>query len=595
MMPVLLKPNPCDDPQCRTAWACYGAAQLLDMMGLSYVTAQDGEAYDDSLVIAPASGQICVNAVPNAAPECGPIEPLLRVVLQAELTPDPLELFTPAQSGPATCKTGADECDDRDEGACPPHRPIHCSLPLLGGGCGLGGNRPTGTLYGTDAACTPRGPLLLIDEAGRDSLRISFNAAVFETVGLYLSRFSWPANPGFTGFVRVVDDLWEALEDRWGGRPIVSEWQQVIAALVRHCYRRLGLPMATAWQHPAHQRQVKLHGLLLSHDVDSVYAAPHFRGRGDQSGNSHFNFDRWMALERRFDIRSAFYLFSPDPQHDYWLPNPAYRLSDSAVLRAASSLTEAGWEIAPHALGYRNADEVAAEVARFRQVTGVAPAGTRNHHLKHEAESPAHKAAAGLRYDSTWYAEQTASSFLCGTVLPFAPLDCATCRPLPLWEFPFVIEDGIVSGCYGGEATERSTSDAVVDGARALDYILAHHGYVCFNWHQRVFALRTGRQEEGDSWVTMLEGLMDYYRARARQWWNPLPRELADFWSRRSAVRIEADAGQVQVRNLGASDCLDFVLALDRPLPGTTKAPGLGLWCLPLPLAAGQMQTVQCR
>ncbi len=354
--------------------------------------------------------------------------------------------------------------------------------------------------------------------------------------------------------------------------------------------------MATRWFHPAIDGEIKFNGMLLTHDVDSVYADRAFRGRQDQSDNPHFNFARWRELESRFGIKSAFYFFSPAPTQQYWLPTPGYLVTEEPVMQAAQKLAEKGWEIAPHELGHRTADEVAAEVAYFEQVTGHKPLGTRNHYLTNWPDSLKYKAAAGLLYDSTWYAEQTDTAFLCGTVLPYAPLDTATGRPLDIWEFGFVIEDGIVTGCYGA-GTERGTKEAIADGTRGLDIIIAGSGYACFNWHQRTFARQTELQQAPDTWVSILEGLLEYYQAHAPRWWNPLPGELARFWSRRQAVEVESRAGEIVVRNTADDDCTDLVLALHgeaaRAIPGAENVPGRGVSCIAAGLAADEEKTIR--
>jgi hypothetical protein len=395
---------------------------------------------------------------------------------------------------------------------------------------------------------------------GEGGWRIWLNAPVLETIGLYLSRYSWDANPGFERFVKYIDVLWSVLQPRWGAVPVVSEYQRVFERILSACYGKLGLPMVTTWYHPAINGQIMRNGLLLSHDVDSVYKSPEFRGRDDQTGNAHWNFSKWEDVENKFGVKSVFYLFSPSPDETYWLDRPGYLLSDGPVLDAALRLAQGGWEIAPHCLGHATAREVAAEIEHFRQLTGVMPPGTRNHYLKHKAPSLNYKAAGGLRYDSTWYAEQTNSSFLCGTVLPHAPLNAATGMDADIWEFAFVVEDGIVMGCYGTDHA-RTTEDAVDEGRVCVDQIIARNGYVCLNWHQRTFDRMSADDGPGaDNWVETYQGIIEYYQSNAAMWWNPLPGQLADFWSRRSDVVIESDGGEVVVSNAGASDFEELVV-----------------------------------
>jgi len=590
MLPVIITPRHTDDPQLQSTWAYYGARQLLDMIGLSYVEAAPGDDHEATLVIDPASGQICVNCEPSPGPDYGEVWPILRVELQAEFTPD-----SPLPPGEGSGVRGNKAVTPLPPGEGPGVRAPD-SLPVFGGVRDIQGDVACGVLRYVEAKYGEQGPLFVVQHVGDGAFRIIFNAPIFETIGLYLSRFSWAGNPGYKSFVRYIDVLWAALEDKWGARPVVSDYQDIFTAILRHCYDRLGLVLATKWFHPAIDGEIKFNAMLLTHDVDSVYADSGFRGQQDQSDNPHFNFARWQELESRFGIKSAFYFFSPAPTHQYWLPTPGYLVTDEPVMQAARELAESGWEIAPHELGHRTAEEVAAEVAYFEHVTGRKPPGTRNHYLTNWPDSLKYKAAAGLLYDSTWYAEQTDTSFLCGTVLPYAPLDTASGRPLDIWEFAFVIEDGIVTGCYGAD-TERGTKEAIADGARGLDIIIARSGYACFNWHQRTFARQTELQHAPDSWVSILEGLLEYYQARAPRWWNPLPGQLAQFWSRRQAAQVESRPGEIVVRNSADDDCPDLVLALHgeagRAIRGAEKVPGRGISCIAAGLAADEEKTIR--
>jgi len=145
----------------------------------------------------------------------------------------------------------------------------------------------------------------------------------------------------------------------------------------------------------------------------------------------------------------------------------------------------------------------------------------------------------------------------------------------------------------------RDTAEAIADGARGLDAIIAHNGYACFNWHQRTFAMKTALQSEPDNWVTILEGLLDHYQTHAAKWWNPLPGELARFWSHRAEVHIESTPECILVRNLDHEDCnalpnADFVLALhtDAQIAGGEPVPQCGVVCLPAGVEAGEQRRI---
>lgn len=563
MIPVVVESSNPRDPSLASTWASYGARQACEMIGLPYACVDSKEEYDDSLVIAPAHNALYVNCHPDGPAPTHSIMPVLRFQMQADCSPDSLQN----------------------------------ALPVLGGALDVEEGEFHGRLLTVEGS-REEGPFYAVQHDGKKALRIVFNAPVFETIGIYLSRFSWPDNPGYNGFVRYVDLLWQALPQRWRRRPVVAEYLWFLRSLFLQCYKHLGLPMATCWPHPCVQGEIKHHGLVATHDVDSVHEKAKFRGQADHPQNAHFNFSKWKTLESSLGIKSAFYFFSPDPQKDYWT-EPGYTIDEPAVRRAAIDLAQEGWEIAPHELGYCTADEIQAEIAHFQAVTGHAPAGTRNHVLKNVASTLKWKANAGLIYDSTWYAEQTATNFLCGTVYPFAPMDANNGGALPLWEFPFVIEDGIVHRVYGA-GEPRTTEEAIEDGRRGLRHILDHYGYACFNWHQRTFARTSIYRGETDNWVTALEHLVKYFQEQSGCWWNPLPAELADFWTRRSSISIEVASGVVEATNTGVKDCRDLVIALqniDAELEGAQRiSVGMDtdIFLANVPVAPGETKTLNC-
>ncbi len=588
MKPLVIHPGA--DAASGALWAFYGATQLLDMLGVAYDVAADADAADGppAICLDPARSALGVNVWPaeHLPASDDPADDFCVVQHQVEPASDPLGLLR----------------------GCP------ASLPLFGpASCGVEHSEveAAGVIRRlTDGQ--PVGALVYLRQLQDDRLLLRLGGPVFETVGLYLSRYSWPARPEMElhRFVHQIDDLWdEVLRQRWGQRPVVSDYAVLLANLLAWCFATHDLPLVTAWPHPFREGQIRRHGMLVSHDVDQVYADAEFREpEGDQSVNPSFNFERWRHLESSLGLKSVFFFMSPDPEREYWC-TPGYTIRDRPVLEAALELAERDWEVSIHQLGYDDADLVASELRAFEAATGYRPTGTRSHHLKNLPETLLHKQNAGHLYDSTWYAEQTESSFLCGSVFPFYPLECATRRPLRMVEFPFVIEDGIVFGAYG-EDTARNISGAVADGRRALDHILRHNGYACFNWHQRTFARMSAYEGSPANWTLALEKLVRYLQQSSGAWWCPLPAELARWWARRAQVQVEVSPGprrsgilpdaDIAVTNTGEEDLADLVVAIH----STSKAPvvaGLaseGLawlgssgcrerWGLPVPAPAG--------
>ena len=95
---------------------------------------------------------------------------------------------------------------------------------------------------------------------------------------------------------------------------------------------------------------------------------------------------------------------------------------------------------------------------------------------------------------------------------------------------------------------------AIANGKPLLDLAVAHDGYVCFNWHQRTFSQMRSYPGVADCWPPAMAGLIRTLRDQSPATWNPLPIELADWCTRREAVRVRTAEGKVIVHNTGNSD-----------------------------------------
>ena len=584
MKPVVIRPN--SDADSSPLWAFYGATQLLEMLGVSYDVAPEEEAgrAPPAICLDPARSALGVNMWP------GDCLPLVKLPAERLCT---VEQEVSPEADPFGFMSG-----------CPG------SLPLFGP-VGPAARKEEVAAAGVVrrlADSEAVGSLVYLQQLDHNRLLLRLGARVFESVGLYLSRYSWPKRPEMElhRFVRQIDDIWDdALRQRWGTRPVVSEYAVLLANLLAWCFGMHELPLVTAWPHPFRETQIKRHGMILSHDVDQVYADPKFReADADQTANPSFNFEHWRHLEASLGVKSVFFFMSLEAGRECWCV-PGYSIADEPVREAAVELAQRGWEVSIHQLGYENTEVIASELAVFEAATGCRPTGTRHHNLKHLADTLLYKQNAGLVYDTTWYAEQTESNFLCGSAFPFHPLECATGRPLRLVEFPFVIEDGIAFGVYGDD-TVRSVNGAVSDGRRSLDHILRQNGYACFNWHQRTFA-RMGRYEGSPAnWTLALEKLVRYFQQSSEAWWCPLPVELAGWWQRRARVQVEVNPGGIAITNAGEDDVEDLVVAVHSlgkaPVVRGVRGEGLAYlgssgcrerWGLPVRAPAGASVTIE--
>ncbi len=423
--------------------------------------------------------------------------------------------------------------------------------------------------------------------------RVGFAWPLFAQVGLMLSRFSWAGTPGFSGFVRRVDDLWDdCLAALCGGRPLVDELADLLGALAGAVAEAGGARLARVWPCPLDGDGQPYAGVLVgSHDVDAVYADARWRERSydEQAGNEWFNFPRWMELERELGLRSAFYLQTPTGRE--YEHGPGYDLRDPAVLEAARRLHEGGWEIGPHLMDADPADLVE-QVRLFAALTGVRPPGTRSHYLAHRWDSLDAKAAAGLIYDSTWYPEQTRVGFLCGTVLPFRPVSTKSGEALPLVELSSVVEDGVVTGVYG-EGTARDIAGAVEEGAAAVRAAAARGGCIVLNWHQRTFALMDRYSGAPADWTPAYRGVAEVAEAAVPRLWKATPGEVARWWLARAGARVRWREGELELTNEGPAGWRGALLVGAGALaPGEAEGAGAVRhgtgWLVPVQVEAGE-------
>ncbi len=109
-----------------------------------------------------------------------------------------------------------------------------------------------------------------------------------------------------------------------------------------------------------------------------------------------------------------------------------------------------------------------------------------------------------------------------------------------------------------------------------------------------------------------MAGLIRTLRAQSPATWNPLPVELADWCTRREALRVMATDSKVVVRNTGNCDCDDAAVcfhlprteacpleAIGRDVPADAQFLGhqgsRALYALPVAAAAGQTTEVGMR
>ncbi|MDO9631317.1 MAG: hypothetical protein Q7I92_05395, partial [Humidesulfovibrio sp.] len=235
------------------------------------------------LLLDPARGQLCLNCLPE-----GPTDDLATAAV-AQVTHE--ARFAPPGVGPAQSLPLFGPLRPPGEGV-----PVGEIIALAGETPALRLQNRSGDSPGVATALaggTPALPLMTVSQDG-DACRLHFAGRIFETIGLYLSRFSWPGDPGWKRFVREIDDLWDGqLRERWGRQAVVNDYLQIIAGLLCQLCAQAGEPLVTVWPHPLRDGQVKRQGFLVSHDVDQLFADLALRVPLDQTDIPRFFLPRW--------------------------------------------------------------------------------------------------------------------------------------------------------------------------------------------------------------------------------------------------------------------------------------------------------------
>ncbi|MBF0622779.1 MAG: hypothetical protein HQL54_12730 [Magnetococcales bacterium] len=187
-----------------------------------------------------------------------------------------------------------------------------------------------------------------------------------------------------------------------------------------------------------------------------------------------FAFDRWMALESEYDVRSTFFFMSL--KRGLSIEGRRYTVTDPRIKRVVRQLVDNGWEVGLHA-GRHNAQSLAwlkDQKRRLEDVAGVAMDGCRQHWLNIRLpESWELYHQAGFKYSSNMGWTPELQGFRAGTALPY---------PVPgfsgLYEIPFQMMDRMVIQDPGHHVALFDTF---------LKQIKAIHGCLVLDFHQEYF------------------------------------------------------------------------------------------------------------
>lgn len=553
-VPVLLVKPDISSPL--DGWSWYGAHQLMEIAGIPFEEGSDEQSPEADVIVIPnlRHPRPLVNFIQTALRSGKVVVVGCEVALAliqsgidigaSPLLPIPLPPTEPNDLLPLRAY------------ALLPSSFVETTLPLLGepllfasSGLHLGEVR---TLDGR------RGILVWMKRVDNGVL-VGLGGRIFETCGLLLSRFSWFAHPHRRdSFLHRVDPLWDEHLKPWHRFPVSSFYARFFAWLLSAILWERGEILPLRWSLPHQDDSPFRMALTVLHDVEMVYDDP-IRKRTD---NPNYCFPRWLDLERRLGLRSAFFFLSPVtalPPH--WKLN--YDITDEAILAAFDLIEEEGGEIGLLSIAHASESALAMERERLEDIGGIFLWGVRSYRFSNTPASVRHKSAVGFAYDSSWFAGQNEPSFLTGCAHPFRPLDAERWQVLSLVELSSVLDDRVL---FGESIGERRNGDATHYGIQFCETVLALNGVVSLSWQQHSFS------QKADSFERIVRHCQ---QLTANTIWCPSPREITEWWVMSREVKISSRPVRkrwwlVEVCSPDElSEALSFVLAL--PTPGKVQ------------------------
>ncbi|MFX0196735.1 MAG: polysaccharide deacetylase family protein [Candidatus Hodarchaeota archaeon] len=241
--------------------------------------------------------------------------------------------------------------------------------------------------------------------------------------------------------------------------------------------------------------------IILSHDVDWISVAS-FNGlktflgfvsgefiKGSLSSMKiprWWNFHRWMELENKYDVRSAFYFLHKGPG------GSKYDFSD--VNDVVKDLDKGGWEIGLHGTlnSAKNFQSLIKEKLLLEKILGKPIYGIRLHYLRISEESLKLQETAGFLYDSSL---ETKALFKF-----FHPVVNGV--KLNLVELPLTLHDGTLFSKW-----KMTSNEACRHSRKIIERASREDGVVTLNWHQRTFSSEFG------SWLKTYITILKYVKS----------------------------------------------------------------------------------
>ncbi len=238
--------------------------------------------------------------------------------------------------------------------------------------------------------------------------------------------------------------------------------------------------------------------IALSHDVDRTRKSYQYITKslgGFRSGhfkqgfyhlislflkNPYWSFDRIIAIEKEYEVRSTFFFLEESKRFDFFRPAEwgltlgKYRFDKPKIAEVIRWLDQNGWEVGLHGSynSYRSSELLSSEKQKLENIVGHDILGIRQHFLNVDEETWRLQYQAGFGYDaSLGYTRDI--GFKDDRYHPFFPLD-GNDRFL-------VIPMAMMDECL---MNKKNIRKAYLD---LLDVAEKNKAVCVVNWHQRIF------------------------------------------------------------------------------------------------------------
>lgn len=354
-------------------------------------------------------------------------------------------------------------------------------------------------------------------------------------------------------------------------QPTVDRYIKLLQGLIERCYHSQNLPCISLCHWPYGKR----FAVCLSHDVDRIHRKELFTLGVDlyriltgflkgnfgkafsdirkflgilfEKENPYWNFERWMALEGAYKVRSTFYFMEGRRIGRY-----GRRYNCRRLRGVIQKLHDGGWEIGLHGSysAWRDSKQLMLERTALERTLGDQVTGHRQHYLRFDSDrSYSVYQETGFDYDTT-LGYNDFIGYRAGTSFPFFPYTCGG-----IMEIPLVAMDHAL--------VKQGLSSQTGFLLSLLQKTEAEEGCVSFLWHQDAFDDYHYPGWSDPRWREAYEGILRYVVDRGG--WAATGRDMATWWRERNACRytIETTGKMIVIRLLShAPEWLRFRVLL---------------------------------